>query len=82
MYFQKKIYFLYFEVKIIEAKPKSDTRKRSISMNISLIFRLDQRSWDKPTSFSMLPIMSIIATFLMCNLLTYSTKESTEIFYL
>jgi hypothetical protein len=48
-------------------------------MNISLIFRLDQRSWDKPTCSSMLPIMNIIAKFLMCNLLTYSTKESGEI---
>jgi len=69
----------YFGVKIIEAKPKSDTRKRSVSTNISLIFRLDQRSWDKPTSSHMLPIMNIIAKFLMCNLLTYSTKESGEI---
>lgn len=33
----------HFCVKIVQAKPKSDTRKRSVSNSISLIFRLDQR---------------------------------------
>jgi hypothetical protein len=50
-------------VKIVEAIPKSDTRKRSVSTSINLIFKLDQRSWDKPTSSFMLPIMEIIAKY-------------------
>lgn len=40
----------YFGIKIVEAKPKSDSRKRSVSENISLRFRLDQRSYDKPNN--------------------------------
>jgi len=44
-------------VKIVESKPKSDTRKRSRSESINLKFRLDQRSFDRPTSSSMLPLM-------------------------
>ena len=58
----------HFGVKIVESKPKSETRKRSVSQNISLKFRLDQRSFDKPNSSSMLPIM---ASFLSCKLCTY-----------
>jgi hypothetical protein len=54
----------HFGVKIIEAKPKSDKRKRSVSTNISLRFRLDQRSYDKPNKTSMSSIMQAIATFL------------------
>jgi len=64
----------YFGVKIVEGKPKSETRKRSISENIGLRFRLDQRSYDIPTSSSMLPIMEKIALFLSCNLKTYYKK--------
>jgi Cytochrome c oxidase subunit III/LAGLIDADG endonuclease len=45
----------HFGIKIIESKPKSDSRKRSVSENISLKFRLNQRSYDKPTSSSMIP---------------------------
>jgi hypothetical protein len=67
----------YFGVKIVEAKPKSDTRKRSVSTSINLIFKLDQRTWDKPTSSSMLSIMEKIAKFLMCNILTYTKKRNT-----
>lgn len=47
----------HFGVKIVESKPKSDTRKRSRSESINLKFRLDQRSFDRPTSSSMLPLM-------------------------
>ena len=58
----------HFGVKIVESKPKSETRKRSVSQSISLKFRLDQRSFDKPNSSSMLPIK---ASFLSCKLNTY-----------
>lgn len=69
----------HFGVKVIEAKPKSNTRKRSVSTNISLVFRLDQRSYDKPNNTSMLPVMQMIASFLSCNLACYLRKSpSTE----
>lgn len=75
---------VHFGVKVIDAKPKSETRKRSVSENVSLLFRLDQRSYDNPTASSMLPIMEQIAQFLMCNLLTLNinnpkSKSTTEI---
>jgi len=41
-----------FGLKIVESQPKSETRQRSVSANISLKFRLDQRSFDKPNSSS------------------------------
>lgn len=55
-------------------KDKSETRERSISENISLKFRLDQRAYDKPTSSSMKPFMESLASALSCNLLTYNIK--------
>lgn len=45
----------HFGIKYIESKAKSDTRKRSVSENVSLKFRLDQRSFDKSTSSSVRP---------------------------
>jgi len=72
----------HFGVKVVESKPKSETRKRSISENITLKFRLDQRSFDVPTSSSMLPVMETLALFLSCNLKTYRIKtksSSTEV---
>ena len=56
---------------MVESKPKSETRNRSVSGNIILKFRLDQRSFDKPNSSSMLPIMESLASFLSCKLSTY-----------
>lgn len=47
----------HFGIKYVESKAKSATRKRSISENISLRFRLDQRLHDKPTSSSMKPFL-------------------------
>lgn len=67
-----------FYIKIIEAKGKSDTRKRScsaVSQNISLVFRLDQRAFDKPTQSSMLPVMKEIAEFFSVDLKTYTTNS-------
>lgn len=58
--------------KYVERKSKSDTRKRSISENVSLKFRLDKRLYDKPTS-SMKPFMENLALFLSCNLKSYTT---------
>ena len=69
----------HFGMKINDFKPKSSTRKRSRSSNASLVFKLDQRSFDKPTSSLMMPIMEKIAKFLSCNLLTvkrYPTWDS------
>lgn len=62
----------HFGIKFIESKPKSETRKRSVSENISLKFRLDQRSYDKPNSSSMYPIMVSIASFLSRKLNIYT----------
>ena len=53
----------HFGFKYVESKPKSETRKRSISESVSLKFRLDQRSYDKLTSSYMLPFMENLASF-------------------
>jgi len=69
----------HFGIKINNYKPKPYTRKRSRSSNASLVFKLNQRSFDRPTSFLMLPIMEKIVKFLSCNLLTvkrYPTWDS------
>ena len=68
-----------FYIKIIEAKLKSDTRKRSVSENISLVFRIDQRAYDKPTNSSMLPVMNTIAEFMEVDLKKYFTLDKREI---
>ncbi len=62
----------HFGIKIVESKSKSETRKRSVSENISLKFRLDQRSYDKPNSSSMYPIMESLASFLSRKLNIYT----------
>jgi hypothetical protein len=67
-----------FQIKIVESKPKSETRKRSVSENISLRFRLDQRLEDKPTSSTMLSIMEEIAKSLCSNLNKYKTNKGDE----
>lgn len=64
----------HFGIKYVEKKEKSETRKRSVSENISLRFRLDQRAYDKSTSCSMEPFMQQLALALSCNLSTYKTK--------
>ena len=64
----------------VEAKPKSETRKRSVSEKISVKFRLDQRSFDKPNCSYMLPVMENIASFLSCNDKSYVIKPAlTEV---
>lgn len=68
----------HFGIKYVESKAKSDTRKRSVSENISLKFRLDQRSYDKPTSSSMKPFMESLALFLSCNLKDYTNNKGLE----
>jgi|UniRef100_A0A060QN72 hypothetical protein len=60
-------------------KPKSETRKRSVSENISLKFRLDQRLYDKATSTSMKPFMENLALFLNANLKTYKNNTNSEV---
>lgn len=54
----------HFGIKIIKAKAKSYTGKISVSENISLKFRLDQRAYDKPNNSYVLPIMPKLASFL------------------
>jgi LAGLIDADG endonuclease/Cytochrome c oxidase subunit III len=66
----------YFGIKIIEDKLKSDTRKRSVSRYVSLIFRLDQRLIDKMTSLSLTSIMNKISSFLSCSLVEYVNKDN------
>jgi len=66
----------HFGVKIVDYKPKSCTRKRSVSDNISLRFILDQRFIDKKTSLSMLNIMEKISQTLLCNLTVYESKNN------
>ena len=66
-------------IKYVTRKAKSDTRKRSVSENVSLTFRLDQRSYDKPTSSSMKPFMEDLALFLSCSLKSYTSNKNTEV---
>lgn len=66
----------HFGIKYIEKKDKSDTRKRSVSENISLRFRLDQRLYDKPTSSSMKPFMENLSIYLNTNLKTYNSNKT------
>lgn len=67
-----------FYIKIIESKNKSNEGKRSVSVNISFVFRLDQRSFDKPTSSSMIFIMEELASFLNVELKKYELKNKTN----
>lgn len=64
----------HFGVKIVEAKPKSDTRKRSVSNSISLKFRLDQQYIEKLNRESNLNIMEKLANFLDCKFSIYNNK--------
>ena len=69
----------HFGIKYIESKPKSDSRKRSVSESVSIKFRLDQRSYDKPTSSSMLPFMEKLALFMSCTVKTYINNTGSEV---
>jgi hypothetical protein len=56
------------------------TLSRDIILNnISLVFRLDQRSHDISTNSSMRPIMQILADQLNCKLLTFKYIPNKEI---
>lgn len=52
----------HFGIKIVDSKPQSESH-RSVSESIRLVFRLDKRSFDKPNSSSMFPIMESLASF-------------------
>lgn len=69
----------HFGIKYVESRAKSETHKRSVSENVSLKFRLDQRSYDKPTSSHMKPFMENLALFLSCNLKSYTNNIGSEI---
>lgn len=68
----------HFGIKYIESKGKSDTRKRSVSENISLRFRLDQRLLDKPSCFAgcMKPFMERLSLYLDTNLKCYNSNKT------
>ena len=66
----------HFGIKYINRKSKSTTRKRSVSENVSLKFRIDQRLLDKSTLSSMEPFMQSLALFLNVNLKSYVIKNS------
>ena len=68
----------HFGIKIVSDKPKSETRKRSVSNNISLRFNIDQRLNDKITCSSMMTIMKEISIFLSSSLKVYKTLSATE----
>jgi len=45
-----------------------------VSESVSILFRLDQRSYDIATGASMNPVMEFIASYLNCNMLTFKYK--------
>ena len=45
-----------------------------VSENVSILFRLDQRSHDMVSNSSMNTIMEFIASYLNCNVLTFKYK--------
>jgi hypothetical protein len=65
----------HFGIRYRERLEKSDTRKRSRSESISLLFRLDQRAFDESTSTCMKPFMNDLAWFLSCNVNSYTVKN-------
>jgi len=65
----------HFGVKYKIAWSKSETRKRSISESVHILFRLDQRAIDIPTNTSMLPLMEFIGSCLDTSILTYKYKS-------
>lgn len=69
----------HFGIKYTEKKDKSDTRKRSVSESVTLKFRLNKRSFDKPTSSYMKHFMESLALFLSCNLTSYTDNRNSEI---
>lgn len=69
----------HFGIKYVESRPKSETRKRSVSESVSLKFRLDQRAFDKSTSTDMRPFMENLASFLSCNLKSYINNTNSEV---
>jgi hypothetical protein len=69
----------HFGIKYVEKKVKSGNMKRSVSENVSLKFRLDQRLHDKPTGLSMRSIMESLALFLNCSLKSYKTNNDSVV---
>ncbi len=68
----------HFGVVIRNFKPKSETRKRSISNSVNLKFILAQRLVDKISSLSLMPIMQKIADTFSCNLHKYNTNINKQ----
>jgi hypothetical protein len=60
----------YFGVIISEAKPKSETRKRSQSRRVKCRFTIGRRQFDNPTGLSCEAFMSVIAKYFEVSLLT------------
>lgn len=72
----------YFGVKVLDPKPKSETRKRSSSRIVNLTYRIDQRLHDKPTSLSLSPFMEKLANYMDCNILTYTNNYNVDVLYI
>lgn len=66
----------HFGVVIRNFKLKSETRKRSISNSVNLKFVLVQRSIDKISSLSLMPVIQKIADTFSCNLYEYNTNKN------
>lgn len=69
----------HFGIKCVKSKYKSEARKKVVSANISLRFRLDQRTYDKSTYTCMRPFMEDLALFLSCNLKSYTNNSNSEL---
>jgi hypothetical protein len=48
----------------MNSKSKSESRKRSSSASVNLVFRLDQRYYDNETNSTLLSFMGLLAQFL------------------
>jgi hypothetical protein len=60
----------FFGIITSEAKPKSETRKRSQSRRVKCRFTIGQRQFDKPTGLSCEAFMSMITKYFEVSLLT------------
>lgn len=69
----------HFGIKYLKKLEKSDTRKKSRSESITLVFRLDQRAYDQSTLTCMKPFMNDLASFLSCNVNSYITAQNKEV---
>lgn len=68
----------HFGIKYREFKEKGNN-KRSVSRSVSILFRLDQRSYDRLHSLSLRPLMAKLAKALECNLLEFNSSKRDSV---